>query len=272
MVRCTLLGNLPCRRGEFDSVVWYPQPSTSSSSSPLIYIHGGYGTVNHVPPSNRTGISTFTYFSDTFELECVTPEMLREEAKKTGRDLLGEFLVTEGVPVFRSRMVMVDDVSDDKCIPPQPSRAGFRLVADGSDPRPHFYMVGGYAGTFLPSYFRSSLFRLPFLFLPPLLFPPSFPYTYLSTFSVLEPYGEILRMRILKEGYPEGGGTADTGQTLKTLVKTAECSACKSVKPKKELRLCGGCGHGGPRYCNRECQKMHWKLQHNAECKRAKQV
>jgi hypothetical protein len=43
----------------------------------------------------------------------------------------------------------------------------------------------------------------------------------------------------------------------------AQCGAARR-KNNKKLQRCAGCGL--IRYCSRECQKAHWKVQHRHEC------
>ncbi|KAF7312923.1 hypothetical protein MKEN_00976700 [Mycena kentingensis (nom. inval.)] len=52
-----------------------------------------------------------------------------------------------------------------------------------------------------------------------------------------------------------------------TVCRNSECSA---VKPRRELRVCAGCRVA--RYCNRDCQKAHWRRRHRDGCAEEQEV
>lgn len=59
------------------------------------------------------------------------------------------------------------------------------------------------------------------------------------------------------------------GNAWKTTMNTI-CSACnagygRNPPPPGPLKVCSGCKNAF--YCNKACQKEHWKRKHKAECK-----
>jgi len=52
------------------------------------------------------------------------------------------------------------------------------------------------------------------------------------------------------------------------MVQVSQCDQCGSLRTKKPRMLtCAGCR--GYHYCDRTCQKLHWKNTHKAQCTRS---
>lgn len=72
-------------------------------------------------------------------------------------------------------------------------------------------------------------------------------------FDITESYDKFVKL------------TKRTAQTKQEAMGSAVCFSCGSVKPLDEMHRCKGCKMA--RYCNRQCQRRHWKGEHKTICK-----